>query len=84
MKVSVQFFASHRDITGCDEAQFDMPADRRVRGLADLLAEAYPRLAPLMGYSRPAVNEVYQPWDFLLQDGDVVAFIPPVSGGAPG
>lgn len=30
---------------------------------------------------RPAVNDEFVPWEQPLQDGDVVVFIPPVSGG---
>jgi molybdopterin synthase catalytic subunit len=33
---------------------------------------------------RGARNGVYAPWDVTLADGDVVAFLPPVSGGAGG
>jgi MoaE-MoaD fusion protein len=48
------------------------------------LRSIYPALANGSGGVRVAVNETYSDWDVHLKDGDVVAFIPPVAGGAVG
>ena len=60
--------------------------------LADLpvtITDAWRRtvaLHPSLGDSRDGIraarNEIYAPWDAPLNTGDVVAFIPPVSGGS--
>lgn len=50
-------------------------------------AELYQKLA--LGFSFPlsqsqvrlAVNECFEDWDYVIQAGDVIAFIPPVAGG---
>jgi molybdopterin converting factor small subunit len=52
------------------------PADAAAR-----LASQYPALEWLRRATKPAVNLEYTTWDHPLQDGDEVAFIPPVSGG---
>lgn len=38
-------------------------------------------IAHLLSQAMVAVNEVYSDADTMLESGDVVAFIPPVSGG---
>ena len=50
-----------------------------VRDLADLLAARIPTLRTAPGLI--AVNHTYVQADHILNDGDEVAFIPPVSGG---
>ncbi len=53
-----------------------------VGSLAGKLAMQFPRLGQSIGL-RLAVNRHYVALDHVLQDGDEVAVIPPVSGGAP-
>jgi len=45
-----------------------------------LLVEKYPKLDKLNSYAI-AVNESYAEDEVILKEGDVVAIIPPVSGG---
>lgn len=46
------------------------------------LADRYPGLEVHRDRVAVAVNEEYAAWDRGLADGDVVAFVPPVSGGS--
>ncbi len=52
------------------------PADAAAR-----LTARFPALDWLRRATKPAVNLEYTTWDRALQDGDEIAFIPPVSGG---
>jgi molybdopterin converting factor subunit 1 len=81
MQVKVLLFASLREAAGA--AQLDLTLEESAHGSAVLaqLAERLPERRALLGRSALAVNEVYAPADVLLQDGDTVAVIPPVSGG---
>ena len=45
------------------------------------LVEKHPRLVPLSASARFALNGRYTRDDDTLKEGDVVAFLPPVSGG---
>lgn len=45
------------------------------------LADRYPALAAHREWVRGAHNGAYAAWDAPLDDGDEVAFLPPVSGG---
>lgn len=53
-----------------------------VGAVAGRLSEAYPRLGKALGI-RLAVNRAYVALDHVLKEGDEIAVIPPVSGGAP-
>ncbi|MCU0313729.1 MAG: molybdenum cofactor biosynthesis protein MoaE [Solirubrobacteraceae bacterium] len=77
MHVRVRLFAMLRERAGRDELELDLPDGARV---SDALAE----LGDLTeGFSCVlAVNRVYAPDDQVLHEGDEVALIPPVSGGA--
>ena len=81
MRISIRYFAGHRDITGTREEQLDLAEGLTVADLWDALIERYPRLAPYRGRMLYSVNEDFGTLATVLHDGDEIAFIPPVSGG---
>ena len=81
MRVKVRLFARLRDIVGNGELERDAPAGATAMHVWDGLATEYPALAPYAAVSSCAVNEEYAKFTARLQDGDEVAFLPPVSGG---
>lgn len=81
MRVRLLFFAVLRDIAGRGDAELDLPEGTRAR---DVWQQLRARHRELAGYDQPpltAINESYASPDDLLQDGDELAFIPPVAGG---
>ncbi len=77
MRVTVRLFAGLRELAGTEALDLDLPAGSRV---ADVWA-------PLELGEEPegllyAVNKDYAGSDRRLAEGDEVALIPPVSGGA--
>jgi len=81
IKVRLLYFAVLRDIIGESESEVTLPAGTRPRDVWARLREAHAQLA---AYEQPpltAVNESYASPDDALQDGDELAFIPPVAGG---
>lgn len=79
MTVKVLLFASARRLAGAAELSFEAPAGARAE---DVLED--PRLAALAPHRaslRLAVNEEFVAGGHALKDGDVVAVLPPVSGG---
>ncbi len=82
MKVSVRLFAGLKELVGGQEIVVQLPEDATVSDLAEQLAGKYPQLKPLIPGLAFAVNEEYRSRDYVLQDSDEVALIPPISGGA--
>ncbi len=82
MMVSVRLFASLRELFGSAALERELPEGATVSDLlAVLRQEANGR--PLPPVLHVAVNQRYASPATLLADGDVVALLPPVSGGAP-
>ncbi len=84
MHVTVRLFAGLREVIGSDALveEFATP-DVTVETLRTRLGEAHPKLGPYLSGVAIAVNEEYilEPGT-ALHDGDTVALIPPISGGA--
>lgn len=79
MRVSVLLFAGLRSAVGASEVGLEVPSGATVRVAAERLAAAHPGLE-LRGVMT-AVNERYATPEAVLTDGDVLALLPPVSGG---
>ncbi len=66
---------------GQREIALEVPDGLTVEGLLRRLLAEYPGLARLSALSRLSVNREYVAGGQILEDGDEVALIPPVSGG---
>jgi molybdopterin synthase catalytic subunit len=77
VKVTVRLFAGLRERAGAAERELELPAGSRAREAWDGLDIGAEPPGLLL-----AVNRSYVDHDHVLSDGDEVAFIPPVSGGA--
>ncbi|GAB4261474.1 MAG: molybdopterin converting factor subunit 1 [Saprospiraceae bacterium] len=80
MKLTLLSFGIAKDITGKRFSEIELPENCTVAELRSLLAEQYPVLNELSAL-RFAINSEYAQESDLLQEGDEVALIPPVSGG---
>lgn len=76
------YFAALRERVGQASERVDLPDSvRDVAELARYLVELRPALAGALGGVRFAVGEHFVGAEQLLHPGDVIALIPPVSGG---
>jgi molybdopterin converting factor subunit 1 len=82
MKVSVLFFGITHDLTGCARDEMVLPEGERLEGLQGIYERRFPRLLSVKGSLLVAVNQEIASPSTPLRDGDEVAFMPPVSGGA--
>ena len=81
MRTSVRTFAILRELS-TDRAELLLDEGARVEDAWRMFAAQFPSLAPHRPYVRAARNGAYADWTDALADGDEVAFLPPVSGGA--
>lgn len=79
MRVTVLYFASLRDAAGCARETVDVDA-MSLSGLYEMLTARHGFLLSVARV-RVARNEAFVAWDAGFEDGDTIAFIPPVSGG---
>ena len=79
IRIQVRLFASYREAAGTNKLELPLDTGARVADLTRLLAPRVPSLLTARGLV--AVNHEYVTPEYVLRDGDEVAFIPPVSGG---
>jgi MoaE-MoaD fusion protein len=82
MKVKVLFFGITHDLTGRKDDQVDLPEGECLEGLRRTYERRFPKLADVGTSLLFAVNQEIAPLSTILREGDEVAFMPPVSGGA--
>jgi len=80
MNIKILFFGITRDIIGKNSLEFKTDDNTTIHNLKEHLLENYKKLNAFSNFS-VAVNEEYVDTDYLLKSNDVVAIIPPVSGG---
>ncbi len=81
MKVRVRLFAVLADWAQANEIDVSIPPAGTGEDVLAALVQVVPRVDAVRGSLRLAVNREYVPWSEVIQEGDEVAIIPPVSGG---
>jgi molybdopterin converting factor subunit 1 len=82
VRVTVRVFARLRDIAGAAELHRDIAPGATVGDVWRGLVGEFPELAAYEKSMSSAVNADYARMNDAVRDGDEVAFLPPVSGGA--
>jgi molybdopterin converting factor subunit 1 len=82
MRIRVLYFAVFREQIGRDEEAIDLGGGARVRDAVAALGERHAAIGRLRDKFRVAVNQEFSDDDRALADGDELALIPPVAGGA--
>ena len=80
MRITVLYFASLADKAQQGQQQLDLADNLSLSAL-------YAQLKQQHGFEldiskvRVAINDEFASWDDAINDGDTIAFIPPVAGG---
>jgi molybdopterin synthase catalytic subunit len=82
MRVRVRYFAAVRERLACAEEWLELPDGAGVGELLERLGSQRPAVRELVRYLSVAVNHEQARDDRSLADGDEVALLPPVAGGA--
>ncbi|WP_347550765.1 MoaD/ThiS family protein [Pseudalkalibacillus hwajinpoensis] len=76
--ITVLFFAGQQELIGQEKVERS-ETNISIAVLKKKLMDEYPKLS--LTNTMTAINEEYAEEDRLVKENDVVAFIPPVSGG---
>ncbi|MBR8838207.1 MAG: MoaD/ThiS family protein [Stigonema ocellatum SAG 48.90 = DSM 106950] len=79
--ITVKLFAAYQEAYGVPELVREFPQNTPVAAVRDRLIALHPQLAQWRDVTRFGVNLEFVEPDTILQDGDEVVLIPPVSGG---
>jgi molybdopterin converting factor subunit 1 len=82
--VRARLFARLREQAGTETEIIELPGGATLADVYDALRQNHPALEANRNAVRAALNQEFKEWDAQVADGDEVAFIPPVSGGAHG
>ena len=82
IQISILFLGPTKDLTGCDNKILSLPKGSTLSDAIEALLAIFPNLRERLPHYRFAVNADYADENASLKDGDEVALIPPVSGGA--
>jgi MoaE-MoaD fusion protein len=80
--VHIRYFARLREQAGVEAEVVELPQGSTAADVYAALRRMHPELEPNRDAVRPALNQEFADWDAVAGDGDELAFIPPVSGGA--
>lgn len=81
ISVTVLYFGQARDATGKGDEKFSVPESSTASALVELAVAKHSKLKRMKGSMKLALNEEIAKGDETLEDGDVVALLPPVAGG---
>ncbi|MBN8207205.1 MoaD/ThiS family protein [Bacillus sp. NTK071] len=76
--ITVLFFAGQQELIGEDKLERN-ESHIKISDLKAKLMQEYPKLS--LQNTMTAINEEYAEDERIVEDNDIVAFIPPVSGG---
>lgn len=82
ISVTVKLFAAYQEAYGVSELQLQLPSGVTAMEIRDRLITEHPHLAEWREVTRYGVNLQFVDPNTVLQDGDEVVLIPPVSGGS--
>jgi len=81
MRIKVLYFSSIKDKLKKASEEIEISEGKTIKDLKEYLSEKYPDIKNILDKSMFAVNEEYKAETYSLENGDIVAIIPPVSGG---
>lgn len=81
IRVKVLFFGRLKEVAGSGEQSAEVSVGASIGDLFDRYVQANPELARYRPSLVASRNQEFAPWNAVLEPGDEVAFLPPVSGG---
>jgi sulfur-carrier protein len=79
--ITVKLFAAYQEVYGQSEVSLEVPLGTTVAMVGDRICSVHPTLQSLASVTRYGVNLAFTSPETIVQQGDEVVLIPPVSGG---
>jgi molybdopterin converting factor subunit 1 len=79
--LTVKLFSTLREVVGADHLTIELDRERTVAEVLVAVCAGRPELEPLVPSALVALNEEWTSRDAVVHRGDVLALMPPVSGG---
>jgi molybdopterin synthase catalytic subunit len=84
MRARVLFFGVLKDLVGRPSEDAELPEGSTLGGVLESYARRFPPLRAMTGSIAAARNQQLADFSAEVEEGDEVAFLPPVSGGSDG
>ncbi|PCJ17090.1 MAG: molybdopterin synthase sulfur carrier subunit [Candidatus Cloacimonadota bacterium] len=81
MKIRLEYFAIYRDLLGKSSEDLELSESISIKDLFLQKTDSLKERDELLESTVFAVNSDYEDSGYMIQDGDEIVFIPPVSGG---
>ena len=81
MKVRAEFYSRLKEIVGASALELSLPMNATVNDLFEQLKENYPQMRDFEKSVLFGIGVEFVDRNHVLNDGDVVAIMPPVQGG---
>ena len=81
IRITVLYFANVKDITGVKKETMNLTPDTSIKKLLTNISSKYPAIKSMLDVVKISVNYKMMEMNTILNDGDEVALLPPVSGG---
>ena len=81
MKVRTEFYSRLKEIVGASALELSLPKNATVNDLFEQLQKSYPKLRDFENSMLFGVGVEFVDRNHVLNDGDVIAIMPPVQGG---
>ncbi len=79
--ITVKLFAAYQEVYGKSEVSLEVPSGTTVEMVGDRIRSPHPALQMLASVTRYGVDLTFVSPETIVQQGDEVVLIPPVSGG---
>lgn len=79
--VTIKLFAAYQEAYGVPQLVLEFPPQTPASAVLDTLIAQHPELEQWRNFTRFGINLQFVEPDTILQNGDEVVLIPPVSGG---
>jgi MoaD family protein len=81
VKVRTEFYSRLKEVVGAPALEISLPEKATVNDLFEQLKESYPQLQDFEKSMLFGVGVEFVDRNHVLNDGDVIAIMPPVQGG---